>query len=743
VTAAVPPRVSIVLVSFNTRAKLLSALDALAVEAADGTAPPFEVVVVDNASTDGSAAAAAAHALRPVVRRRAANDGFAAGVNEGVAAARGDVIVLLNSDARPEPGALARLVDYLAANPVVGVVGARVTNPDGSRQPTAFREPTAFATFLEFGLFRPVAPAPDVTGPVDWVSGALMAFPRSLARDVGGFDDGYFLYAEDIDWCRRVRASGREVHYLAEPGAVHEARGSDPEARNWSPRAVAARLRFHAKHGGPAAALLTRAALSAAWLAALLVALPAALLPGRSGRRARRAAGTLAHLLLTAGDSRPKPIRVAMIAIVDFPNGVGGDTRRVHMLARSLVTAGLETTLLIPLQRGLVVDAHTTRRSEVIDGIRVERLSTRGSYGHAPGLGGAGFARLFLLRWWALAKTLLALVRLRRAGVNRFYLYQPTFYDGAAVWLLARLTGAKTAADYCDLTFVDHDRIERNPARRLWALNYRLGMSWLPARLDVVFVISRYLEEMMARDVPRGRLVRIPPVVDADAFDVDPPEAAFRASGGIPAGRVVLYAGSFFDNEGVPTLLAAAPDILARRPDAHIVIVGGHPAEALEELKRSAASLDVSDRVHFPGVRPSLDMPRWFRAADVLVAPKADHVLNRAGVPTKLVEYLASGRPVVASAVGDIPDLVADRVEALLVPPGRPDALAAAVGELLDDPDLARRLGEAGRHAVRRRHDTLAVGQVLRRSLEAAGQADPDSRSGGPARSAGRRKTPE
>lgn len=719
--ASPAPRLTVLLVSFNTREKLSEALDALAAVAARGDEPAFEVVVVDNASSDGSAAAARSHPAAPRVVERASNGGFAAGVNDGLAVARGDIVVLLNSDARPEPGALGRLAAYLDRHPEVGVVGARVSNPDGTRQPTAFREPSWFDSWLEFGLFRPVAPAPDVTGPVDWVSGALLAFRRALVGAIGVFDDSFFLYAEDIDWCRRVRAAGLSVHYLAEPGAVHEARGSDPNARGWSPRAVAARLRFHAKHQGRAAAAALRLALSLPWLGALALALPAALLPGRAGRRARRVGGTLAHLLLSGGDSRPKPLRVALIAIVDFPNGVGGDTRRVHMLARSLVTAGVETTLLIPLQRGLVVDEHTARARETVDGIRVWRLLSQGSYGHTPGLGGGGFLRLFLLRWWALAKTLAALVRLRAAGVDRFYLYQPTFYDGAAVWLLAKLTGARTAADYCDLTFVDHDRIERNLARRLWALNYRLGMTWLPGRLDRVFVISRYLEEAMAGRARAERIVRVPPVVDAAAFDVPPPDAAFRAQGGIPPGPVVLYAGSFFDNEGVPTLLDAAPLILARHPEARLVIVGGHPAEALEELKRGAARMGLADRVLFPGVRPSLDMPRWFQAADVLVAPKADHVLNRAGVPTKLVEYLASGKPVVATRVGDIPDLVEDGREALLVPPGDPAALASAIAGLLDDPERARALGAAGRNGVRRRYDVGAIGLRLRRSLEAAG----------------------
>jgi len=412
-----------------------------------------------------------------------------------------------------------------------------------------------------------------------------------------------------------------------------------------------------------------------------------------------------------------------MVAIVDFPNGVGGDTRRVHMLARSLVAAGMTTALVIPCTRGLVPPPPKVEGPEIIDGIRVIRLAREGSYGHTPGLGAFGMARLFLLRWFSLFLSLVALLRLRFAGYRNFHLYQPTFYDGAAYWLLARLTGARVSADYSDLSFVDHDRIETNPARRLWSLNFRLGMTWLPARLDRTFVISRYLLASMASAVRPERLIRIPPVVDVAAFLVPEPDAAWRRRFGMPEGRVVLYAGAFFDNEGVPSLLEVAPRFLEGRPDVTLVVVGGHPADAWQRCRESVAGLVAADRIRFTGVRESLEMPSCFRAADVLVAPKADHLLNRAGVPTKLVEYLASGRPVVITRVGDIPELVTDGVDAVLVDPGNVPALGDAIAQLLDDPVRAARIGQAGRERARRDYDVAVIGRRLRKELvpESAG----------------------
>lgn len=300
------PAATVIVVSFNTRERLRQALDSLAAAGRSDV----ETIVVDNASMDGSADAAAAHPLRPRVLRQPVNGGFAVGVNCGLAAARGEAVVLLNSDARLEAGALSRLLDYLAAHPGVGTAGGRIVNPDGSRQATAFREPTLLESWLEFGFPGAATPrgmrlAPDATGPVEWVSGAFLAAPRRLMQRLGGLDDRFFMYAEDIDWGRRVRATGLEVHYVTEATAVHAARGSDPSDRNWSPRAVAARLQFHGKYAGAPAAALLRAALTVNWLVMGVAAGLLSLLPGAAGRRGRRALPLLGDLIRYAG-ARPR-----------------------------------------------------------------------------------------------------------------------------------------------------------------------------------------------------------------------------------------------------------------------------------------------------------------------------------------------------------------------------------------------------------------------------------------------------
>ncbi|MDZ4804163.1 MAG: glycosyltransferase [Candidatus Eisenbacteria bacterium] len=294
--------VSIVLVNWNTRDRLIGALDSLVDDAPEN----MEIIVVDNASSDDSVAVSSVHRLKPKVIVRAENGGFSAGVNTGLAAAAGRRAVLLNSDARVRPGAIKSLVGYLDRNPGVGVVGGCIVHPDGRDQGTAFALPTLLNSWLEFGFLGLSQPlgmvaAPRVSGPVGWVSGAFMAFDRPWAIALGGFDERFFLYAEDIDFCRRVRQARRDVHFVAEAVAVHEMRGSDPVGGRWSPRAVAARLAYHRKHDGAVAAFLLQAALTLNWIGAGGFLALQCLVPGPIGSRAREREARIGALITRAG----------------------------------------------------------------------------------------------------------------------------------------------------------------------------------------------------------------------------------------------------------------------------------------------------------------------------------------------------------------------------------------------------------------------------------------------------------
>jgi GT2 family glycosyltransferase len=215
-----------VIVAYKSSGELTGCLDSIQADAP----PDSSVVVVDNASPDGSAAVARAHPVHPRIVVSPTNLGFGAGCNLGAAGSDAEVLFILNPDARLQAGATARLVAALAAEPSFGVAAPRVVDPTGeSGASSAGAEPSLRANIGHFLLlgrvpgvrrwFRPVYLADGrVAARPDWVSGAAMLARRSAYDQVRGFDERMFMYMEDVDLCRRLRQNGWAIGY--EPEAV-------------------------------------------------------------------------------------------------------------------------------------------------------------------------------------------------------------------------------------------------------------------------------------------------------------------------------------------------------------------------------------------------------------------------------------------------------------------------------------------------------------------------------------------
>jgi GT2 family glycosyltransferase len=205
---------------------------------------PTEVVVVDNASTDGSPAMVQRD--YPWVRLYAnpANPGYGAAANQAVAACPSNYVLLLNSDTRLQPGTLRALHNYLDRHLKAAIVGPRLLNPDGSLQPSCYPYPTPFHVFLEEStLIRLIRRTPGLrnqfqrtwshTQPrsVPWVLGAALAIRREPFEAAGGFDESFFLYAEEIDLCYRLGTAGWETHFTPDATVVHVGGASTRQRR--------------------------------------------------------------------------------------------------------------------------------------------------------------------------------------------------------------------------------------------------------------------------------------------------------------------------------------------------------------------------------------------------------------------------------------------------------------------------------------------------------------------------------
>jgi N-acetylglucosaminyl-diphospho-decaprenol L-rhamnosyltransferase len=257
------PDLSAVIVNYNAGAELRTALQSIASEMAGR---PWEAVVVDNASTDGSSAIVSEFAPHARVLRNTANVGFGRGVNQGVAAATAPFILIMNPDCRIERGAVAAMRAELETHPRCAIVGPRVLDPDGSEQGSARGDPDMLTgLFGRTGPLRHLLPAAaasrrNVVGSrresatVDWVSGACMLVRRTAYDEVGGFDARYFLYWEDADLCRRLRARGHEIRYVPAATAVHRVGHSSKTARAASIKAFhTSAYLYYATHVAPGA----------------------------------------------------------------------------------------------------------------------------------------------------------------------------------------------------------------------------------------------------------------------------------------------------------------------------------------------------------------------------------------------------------------------------------------------------------------------------------------------------------
>jgi len=251
-----PPSLSIVIVSYNARADLERAL--ASIHDAPPSAP-HEIVVVDNASTDGSADAARRW---PDVRviDAGANLGFARANNLGIRGSTGANLLLLNSDTVVPPGAIDRLLEVLERHSDTAVVGPRLVDGEGRTELSFGRMIGPFNELRQKLLARGHARGiPGLAGRVermtrrpqtpDWVSGACLLVRRADALAVGLLDERYFMYTEDVDFCAAIRARGRAIRFAPEVEIVHLRGRSGASDRGATAAAYRrSRLAFYDKH---------------------------------------------------------------------------------------------------------------------------------------------------------------------------------------------------------------------------------------------------------------------------------------------------------------------------------------------------------------------------------------------------------------------------------------------------------------------------------------------------------------
>jgi glycosyltransferase involved in cell wall biosynthesis len=408
-----------------------------------------------------------------------------------------------------------------------------------------------------------------------------------------------------------------------------------------------------------------------------------------------------------------RPLHIVFITIADLPEG-GGNTSRLKSVVQALISSGHHVSILNEHALGVSPPSMQQPKGEVA-GAEFEYVlgSVERQYGY-------GVTKAKLRAVAAIRRKLRQLANERRVDVIWFN--QLFFYDMYPLTRFARKLGVATIQAYEDERQELVTRERRSLSKRLFALNSRAADRWCPPLADGIVVISRYLQEKYAHLSHAPEKVHLlPTVVDCAAWQCGPEPVTDEV--------VILYTGNFGEQDEVENLITALAILRDQGMRFRFVSVGGNTrtGEQGREARVDALiqKLGLADRVERRGFMPLSDVRKEVAKANVLVNLRRDGVWSHSGLSTKLSEYLASGRIVLASRVGDVDYYLKDGESALLLSPQCAvheivDALSFALASL----ESRQRIGAAGRAVAVRKFDIPVVQQrveaVLQSVLNAA-----------------------
>lgn len=246
---------AVVVVNYNTRELLVQCLSSVEREL------PDELIAIDNASSDGSQEWVREKFPDVTLLANSGNPGYAAAANEAMRATQAPFVLLLNADTKVVAGSLRAAVDYMISHPRAGLVGPLLRSTDGTRQRSIFPFPGTLAWLLEnnpIGPILSVVPAARKrmlrfveaeARTVPWVLGAAMLIRREAYDATSGFDESYFMYYEEVDFCFRLWEAGWEVHYAPTAEVVHVGAASTSQVRTaMAVRHFESTRRFYRRH---------------------------------------------------------------------------------------------------------------------------------------------------------------------------------------------------------------------------------------------------------------------------------------------------------------------------------------------------------------------------------------------------------------------------------------------------------------------------------------------------------------
>lgn len=691
---------SIVILNWNVAGLLAGCLRSLPLASGEWWGRS-EVIVVDNASTDGSVEMVGRDFPHVRLLALPRNLGFSGGNNTGIRATSGKYILLLNPDTVARPGSIEALAGYMQAYPRTGVVGPRLLNPDGTLQPSRRRFPTLLTALVESTpLQRWLGKTGAVqrfymadkwegeTQPVDWLSGAALMCSRSALMQVGLLDPGYFMFSEEVDLCKRMIGGGWHVAYLPHAEIIHLGGGSTEQA-------VAARhinfntgkARYFRLHEGKLAGELVRRYLLATYIAQAASEAVKWVVGHKRALRAERLRVYRQVLQSGLREHPPQHSRAAEVLMItgEYPPAMGGVGDYTCRLGEALEKQGSKVKVLTrPATPGVYVD---------IGG----RLPSR------PGP--------FLASRITLRATLRALsaTRARVANIQ----YQTAAYEmrptiNLLPLLLRRLWGGPMVVTFHDLRF-PYLFPKAGPLRDF--ANYVMART----ASAVVATNPEDAAKLLGWGVKRVELIPI-----GSNIPNKPPAEYSRTTwrerwGAGESTTLLAYFGFLNSTKGLDDLLSALR-LLGENGDFRLLMVGGGLGSSdptnratAARLARLAEELGVAGSLVWTGYLQPSDVSAALLSADIAVLPYADGASFRRG---SLLAVLEHGLPLVTTLCSTEvaeerstfgkgwPQLV-NGENALLVKPGDVDALVGAVQLISNNPELNTRLRQGAQDLAR------------------------------------------
>lgn len=359
---------------------------------------------------------------------------------------------------------------------------------------------------------------------------------------------------------------------------------------------------------------------------------------------------------------------------------LSGYSVRSHNLLRALRDHGLPVV-------GLAPASDAAARDEDIDGVSYARLPRRAStLGSVP--------RLF-----GLCGDLRS--RLRGQQVALIHAHSPV-RSGLPAFYAARRAGVPLIYDWRGIW--EESGVERRSMRR-GLLRYRVSRdleTWLMRRVDALAAISHgQIGEARRRGVAPDRIFHAPNGVDTDAFRPQPADAELSERYGLRGGIVIGCIGFFFAYEGIDVLVRAFAQLRSHRPDARLLLVGD--GDMHDELRAQVRGLRLDAHVIMTGRVPHADVPRYYSLCDVLVYPRRRGPMMELVAPLRPLEAMSMCKPVIASDLGALREIVRDGDTGVLFAADDADSLTAALTALAADPALRDRLGAGGRRFAEQR----------------------------------------